>query len=493
MSKDANSPVDEYELMMKPIDNMNVAQLRRHLSNLLRNGCNMGYQDLERLLKIAFERLASIVPPNSVPRSDFWDLSILIDPKNRSLYNRINPIEAIGALYCALKLAHVGEKDELKLSCRSGEYGEIMQIELGSFDLQNFPPELRKLCKHCFPSVISFEFFLKLAPSQSNRGVGEWSEKGEMLTARRVLNDLIIEIENMKTELQSMIEVNLPKFRKILRDPLETQVCSDNEASEDESDDGNASDDDGASSNPSKKRRKTYDEIGTNQDTPRQAVSISCNVISTGTALTRVRMREFRGNSEPHFIELLGAFSTGNPNIINSKLPKPLAPTYSDGAEGQWVGDIFKLMPPEDAVNSNTAVTQKMMDDDACNGTHLVEDYEAMQTLARALGKKINGVVQRYNEMFHFVIRTNHFNAVECSNYNVTTMSWLQKVAIGKLYLHSIAVNNVVEPAEEEEDEGEEDDASFEEEDDSEDDSDDDSCEDFYASDDSYEGGSDGE
>ena len=141
----------------KPADKMNVYELRRTISDLLREDFVDRLAELHRRLDELFQELEK--KESSPPRSDFFDLRVLILKENQSNYNRINNAEAIGALWCALKLQHVGKPDEMSLACRRGaEYGEPV-IHISDFVISEFPEKLQRMCAAFFRGVHTFEFF----------------------------------------------------------------------------------------------------------------------------------------------------------------------------------------------------------------------------------------------------------------------------------------------------------------------------------------------
>lgn len=477
---------------------MNVRQLRAHISNLLRGDCSDRLAELERQLNECMNLLME--KESSPPRSDWWDLRVLIEKANQSNYNKINNTETLACLYCALNLKTVGHPDEIALSCRNEPeiYGGLV-THLVDFNLKDFPDDVRMVCSHVFGSCVrSFEFFVKAKTFGTNTAEkSEWTDTALMLTARAKLNSLIIEFEQMRNDLQEMIDTNLPKFRKVLKDSLVTHADSDPEESDEDDDEAW---DDQERARP-RKRMKTVGEIGTSADTPMQHVSNFGVEISPGKAVKNTRTREFRGIPEPHYANLLGAWATGSDLVISKTLPIPRAPTFSRGAEGKQ-GITFKLICPGEDVNCDTSVTQKMIDEDVQNNTHLVQSYETMQDLAHQMRNKISEVVMSYNTSFEFVVRVHHDTFFE--DFSVNKMTWVQKLAIGRLYLDSISVNKGVDEAEmqaegeEEEEGGEEDggsDASFDSDDDSDDDSyeDDDEEEDVDSGDSGDSGESDEE
>lgn len=461
----------------KPVDQMNVHELRTHISYLVRTDFSDRLAELERRMNEAVWALEQ--KESKPPRSDFWDLRVLILKENQSNYNRINNTEVVAAVYCALQLQNVGKPDEISMSCRSGEaYGGLV-THLADFAVADYPQGLRTMCGNFFPSVTSFEFFVKKKRSVSAEESSEFTESALMLTARANMHSLVIEIEGVKEELQSMIDENLPKLRELLKDPLETCADSEAEVSDDDSDD-EALDEDGRPNKPSPKRRKTFDEMGTTKDTWMQQVSNFGIQCSPGRAVKNTRIREFRGDPEWHYVELLGSFSTYKHQVIDKKLPVPRAPTFSHGADEEYIGR-FKLLCPGEDVSSNTAVTQKMMDEDTKNGTTLVKNYEKMQNLACTFRKKICDLVKMCNDEFMFVVRIHRADGTR-TDHHVNELSLMQKYAIGQLYLHSIAVKKDPETEQESEEQsgeesGEEDDDSgseYKSEEDASDDDDDD-------------------
>ena len=495
----------------KDVDKMNVYELRGHISELLRTDFSDRLAELERLMNEAIELLHA--KESKPPRSDWWDVRVLIEKENQSNYNKTNNSETIGCAFCALKLEYTGHPDELTLACRTDPKLGVLVTHLYDFPLADFPGHMQVMCKNFFPGVERFEFFVraKAPPLSSTQEFekGEFTDAAVMLTARAKMNTLIIELEELKDKLQGMINQNLPLLRDVLKDPLETCADSDPEESGDDDDDNDgddgdddeASDEKGRPTNPSPKRRKMISELGMGKDTWRQHVSNFGIQVSPGQAIKNTRIREFRGDAAPHYVNTLGAWATGFDCVTSKTLPVPRAPAFSHGAEGTHDRAGYKLIPPGEDVNSNTAVTQKMMDEDAKNNTNVVANYEQMHTLAREMRRKIGEIVRTYNESFAFVVRVHNSEASLTRDLSVNELTWMQKLAIGRLYLDAISVNKGTGEEEDEPDGGsggEEEDEEEEEEEDSKSDvsytSEDESDEDESEDDESENGeGSSGE
>ena len=448
---------------------MNVYELRDTISDILREEFADRLAELEHRLGTLFRELEK--RESKPPRSDFFDLRLLILKENQSKYNRINNTEAIGALWCALKLQHVGQPDEMTLSCRRGdEYDGHVVIHISSFVIADFPEKVTTLCSEVFKGVHTFEFFLKLK-NPTDEQYCDTTEAALMMTARAKMHDAILEIEEVKLELQSKIDTNLRLLKNILREDIETRADSDAEVSDEDDD---YLDEDGHAKKPSPKRSKTYGEMGTTADTWRQHVSNFGIQISPGKGVKNTRIREFRGGDkedEFHFVELCGAMATGKRNVYEKKLPRPIAPTFSHGAEDDG-SSKFKLLHAGQDLNSNTSVTQKMMDVDAETGSNLVGEYESMHRLARSLRQKMCDLVKMYNSEFDFVIRAKLDEPTRSNvDYHVNHLSYMQKIAIGQLYMDGIAVKKNGNTDEADEPDGEESDGDEESSDDDESDS----------------------
>ena len=453
----------------KPVEKMNVYELRDTISDILREEFADRLAELEHRLGTLFRELEK--RESKPPRSDFFDLRLLILKENQSKYNRINNTEAIGALWCALKLQHVGQPDEMTLSCRRGdEYDGHVVIHISSVVIADFPEKVTTLCSEVFKGVHTFEFFLKLK-NPTDEQYCDTTEAALMMTARAKMHDAILEIEEVKLELQSKIDTNLRLLKNILREDIETRADSDAEVSDEDDD---YLDEDGHAKKPSPKRSKTYGEMGTTADTWRQHVSNFGIQISPGKGVKNTRIREFRGGDkedEFHFVELCGAMATGKRNVYEKKLPRPIAPTFSHGAEDDG-SSKFKLLHAGQDLNSNTSVTQKMMDVDAETGSNLVGEYESMHRLARSLRQKMCDLVKMYNSEFDFVIRAKLDEPTRSNvDYHVNHLSYMQKIAIGQLYMDGIAVKKNGNTDEADEPDGEESDGDEESSDDDESDS----------------------
>jgi len=428
----------------KPVHRQSAYELRRSIGELLRTDFGNSLAELERRFKELVEELER--KESAPPRSDFWDLRVMIDKQNLSNYNRINNTEVVAAVWKALKLEHVGEIDHLELACRTGdEYSGEFVVHLADFVLASFPAHMRTLCNNFFlNNVVKFEFFMKAKRCEAE--TCDTTSAAEMRTALCKVHAAVYDIEIMRGNLKKKMEEYTEPLKKALKDDLETVADSDAEESDEED-----SDDEGRPTGPSPKRRKTYDQVGLSKDTTQQQVSLAGITLSSGSSVESMRIREFRGEPEPHFVDVMGAIATGDERVVSKRLPCPRAPTYSHGAEPtiSTRGENFKLEPPGADVNSNTAVTQKLMDIDNECDTNLVAQYEAMHRLAHSLRSKIRKMVQTINEELDFVVRV-HTSDGQHTDYQVGNLTVMQRYAIGNLYLHSIAVHQESVPETEE-------------------------------------------
>lgn len=429
-----------------PVNEQTAYELRTSISNLMRTDFTDRLAELERLFNELFNEL--VKRESAPPRSDFWDLRVLIVKENQSCYNRINNTEMVGAVWNALKLEHVGKPDHMNLACRFGDEYDGYVVHLADFEIDKFPVNMRKMCNNFFNGVVKFEFFLK--DKRREAVTCMTTKKAEMMTALCKVHSTILEIESTRLELVEKMDKYTEPLKAVLEEPLETRADS---GDEDE-------DEDEEEEVPSK-RRKTYDDMGRAQDTEQQQISLAGITLSPGSSVKTLRVREFRGDPEPHYVDLMGAIATHNPLIFNKRVPAPSAPTFSHGAEAKPLTfhTTFKLEPPGQDVNSNTGVTQKMMDTDLETGSELVKEYEAMHKLAHTLRIKISNLVKVINIEFDFVVRVHGIGGSTSVHvdHNVNNLTPLQKVCIGNLYLDSIAVHK---QGEEEEEEEHDDDAS---------------------------------
>lgn len=439
----------------KPVDKQSVYELRKSISELLRADFTDRLAELECRFNELVQELEK--KESAPPRSDFWNLRVIIVKENQSNYNRINNTEAVAGIWQALKLEHVGKPDHMKLACRTGdEYGGEFVVHLADFELDEFPVHMRTMCNNFFNNVVKFEFFLK--PKRSEEETCDTTAQSEMLTALCKAHSSIVEIEGMRLELKKKMDLYTKPLKEVLKDELETRA--DSEAEESDGEDDSDDELDGRAKGPSPKRRKTFDELGTSKDTDQQKISLVGITLSPGASVESLRIREFRGEPEPHFVDLMGALCACQEWVVSKRLPVPRAPAYSHGAEANSFasGENFKLEAPGLDVNSDTTVTQKMMDIDRETGTNLVGEYEAMHRLAYALRSKIRDMARTINSDLDFVVRV-HTSDGQHTDQHVWDLTLMQRYAIGNLYLDSIAVNkdNVAQPEESDEEEGEED------------------------------------
>ena len=423
----------------KPVDKQSVYELRKSISELLREDFTDRLADLERCFNELMQELEK--KESAPPRSDFWNLRVIIVKENQSNYNRINNTEAVAGIWQALKLEHVGKPDHMKLACRTGdEYGDSFVVHIADFEMYKFPVHMRTMCNNFFNNVVKFEFFMQ--PKRREENTCDTTTEAEMMTALCKIHSSIVEIEGTRLELKQKMYEHTNPLKEVLKNELETRTDSEPEESDLEDDSDDELEYDKRAQSPSPKRRKTYDEMGVSKETDQQQISLVGITLSPGASVESLRIREFRGEPEPHFVDLMGAISTLQECIISKRLPCPRAPVYSHGAEPNSFacGNNFKLEAPGEDVNSDTVVTQKMIDIDRETGTNLVGEYEAMHQLAYALRAKIRDMVRAINNDLDFIVRV-HTSDGQHADYHVNNLTLMQRYAIGNLYLDSIAVN----------------------------------------------------
>jgi hypothetical protein len=459
-----------------PLSELNARQLRERLYNLLEQEIS----DLNAF-ETQFHTLYALLKEKETapPRSQFWNIVVLIPQSLASTYSRINSGEIPGAIFMALGLNKFGGDEDGETTLTDPSDSKPF-LPLGHLSLADFPERLSNMCKHFFGSATTgFRFLLKCKPVAAESSSAASTEVARMLEAREQILDKIVRIDETREKLATASKNAMPQLRTILRDDMETRADSDNDSddSHDENDDSDdpdadpdADSDEELKPSPSK-RRKCYDEMGTGKDTDLQKIRLDGITINSASGVVGLRTREFRGEPEPHFIELMGAIAC-DAGFIN-RLPKPTAPTYSDGAELDY---SRKLMHPGTVVASNTVVTQKMMD----TNNSLVRKYDDMQAMAYTLRRGLRELSHFTHHAFEFIVRVESGDAASV-DYTIEPLTVMQKFAIGQLYLHSISIRR---------------DAAYEEEEEEEEESsdeDDDSGSEYVGSDDEEDDEEDGE
>jgi hypothetical protein len=120
-----------------PLGEMSTRELRDAVSQLLREDFCDRLAELERRFNVLMLELDK--KDTAPPRSDFWDLRVLIVKKNQNNYNRIANTETVGAVWAALKLQYVGHIHEVEMACRVGTEYDGCVIHLADFQLDQFP------------------------------------------------------------------------------------------------------------------------------------------------------------------------------------------------------------------------------------------------------------------------------------------------------------------------------------------------------------------
>lgn len=436
---------------------LTVPQLRERLYDLLAQETN-DFASLEA----QFNSLYSLLKQKAAtpPRSHFWDMGVLIPKHLNATYSRIQAGEIPGAIFMALGLDKFGGPEDAS-TAPADPVDLKPSLPVGHFLLADFPDRLANICKHYFgDATTGFRFTLKCKPHAAEADSVGSTEATRMIDTRQQIMDYIVRVDETRQKLIAASTGAMPRLRAILTDDMETRADSDHDSDDDSDDldadpdaDPDADSDAGSEAGPCPKRRKCYDDMGTGKDTELQKIRLTGITVRAASGVNTMRTREFRGDPEPHFIELMGAIVCDCAFI--DRLPKPTAPTYSHGAE---LDGTFSLVHPDTDVSCDTVVTQKMIDTDAA----LVCKYNEMHRMASDMRRDLCDVVSFIRNNLDFIVCV-EFGSNTQKAYSIASLNDMQKFAMGQLYLQSISVRRDVAPGAEEEGEGEEEEESSDE------------------------------
>ena len=405
------------------------------------------------------KRLREVDPDHEAEhkQSQFWAHGVKID-EMRNLYNKPHRTEALGLVFNAMHLDSIGDPavDESTFLVPDSQGGPARLLHLARFTLSDgteAKAALRAHSRRFFPGIVSFDFLLR-----STAAIGDGEERGEftatalMQTARHGAHEKILRVEEKRVELAEHMEKYKPPFEGLRMSALETR-CHDSDGGEEsgeESGDGPA------------KRQKVD-----NTDPEDQKVDNFFVRLHGEGGIKELRVQLFRGELAPHAVELLGSLYSRE--LLEKHLPRPTICDYDTGAD--TYSDGVTLVAPGSIVNSNTAMTQKLID------SGLRDAYERMLRLHRDLKQGIKEVASHLLRELEFVIDTTNADGA-VTRTTPDLLSPGQRYALGLLYMDEISVAKPPEEEEDEEESGEseedeedEDDASYaEESDDSEDD-----------------------
>jgi len=431
-------------------------QLRKRMYSLLRSEDSPTFEkEYEKLLKEMQEK--ECMPP----RSHFWDIGILVPPELRAKYNRIQPIEIPACIYMAFGL----DKEEAGTVLSYDKGSEAPFLPLGHFSMEGLPDRILDRCLLSFgANTKAIHFRLKHASSFPCKEKEEEEEPplpstliACMMDARQEVKDRILKVEETRVALSKKIKETMPSLVSLTDTPLHTHVDSD-PGSEDENDDseadpdaGEEEDDEEVKPSPSK-RRKCLSDIGKGKDTPMQKVHFLGQRITPPSGVDSMRVREVKGDPEPHFMEIMGSIACDR--NFRERLPVPKAPTFPDGTD------------PEDETKGvfyDTVLRQKMVDTDPS----LAEDYEEMQRMALSMRKDLRSLVAFLKSSFTFCLRIEkkvEEEEEEDKEVPIQSLTVMQKLLLGQIYLRTISVCKGGEQSSEEEEEEEEESSSEDEE-----------------------------
>jgi hypothetical protein len=410
-------------------------QLRKQMYSLLMSGDKPSFeQEYKQLLKDMEKN--ECMPP----RSHFWDMGIFIPPELKAKYNRLQPIEVPACIFMALGLDKDGGS-----ALSYDKDTSVPFMPLGHFSMDGLPDRMVDRCLLSFGSnTTGLSFLLKYTALSSEEQSVPSTLVARTMDARQQVMDRILKIEETRVALSDKIKKTMPALVALTDTPLHTHVDSDHGSDDDENDDSDDPDanpneeeeDDDYEVKPSpSKRRKCYDDMGRGKDTPMQKVHFLGIKVSPPSGVDSMRIREFKGDPKPHFVELMGSIICDR--HFETRLPVPKAPSFPDGTDPEDEGK---------GVFSNTALWQKMMDTDPT----LAEDYEEMQRMAFSMRSDLRSLVRFLKESFNFFVRIEKKEGESEEEVPIQSLSVMQKFLIGKIYLRTIAVCKG-EDAEEEE------------------------------------------
>jgi hypothetical protein len=410
---------------------VNVMSLRQQTKGIIANvidgvvGAESKYCSLVRAI-VDFEMSNG----GSPARTAWWTVPCHRDDIPLS-YSRLQPNEALGALYMGLGLHKLGDPDDATVRDK--------RIYIDTFVPRNFSAKIFDFSQRVFPNMLptAIHFRLQYNSRLPLSQHGEHTAEAEIATVRYNLRNKFAQLEEMRTDLANDCDKIQKDLSELMRDKkVETTTESDPEddSEEDSSSHGSGDEDDEdvRKQTSSSKRRKVYDELGTKRDTKQQLVLTDGITLTPSRGIKFIRIQSFKGDEQPHIAELFGSLGSFDyyGSSVAKRLPHPTAPTFSSGAE---LDHLNKLVPPSVDVEGDTIMTRKMLDTDAA----LASEYEKVHKAAAEFRSSIDKLVMDIKLSFQFEIV---FVSSSGNVYvrKVQDLTDIQQLAISQMFLERI-------------------------------------------------------
>ena len=407
-------------------------------------------------------------------------------------YSRMNKFENAGGLWEALCFPkvlpdnHIHFTDTIKENASNGKvYLQLPGMVMPEYNV--YPHEFTIALSEWFRDHVPRRHLdtglravtcrLYLSEGGDSPLSGDYTKRSSLITALLGVKDQIEAIEAKRADL---CELSKDVF-EILKNNLQSfDVEADNDSDEDED---SGSDEDSDEDTGARKKRKRSSKHETTQK-----INIHTIEAVKGQGLNDprdARRKDFKGETNPHVVELLMALFLDSDPHPNKFFPTSTAPHFSSGAELVVHNGRHTFEIPGDSVAGDTIMTQKW------NTTHDKEQrgqemakYLRAHDMAYEVRKLTTELVHTLRKTFSMSLCFEGHDHVLIFELESPSLTLLQKKALFNVFMASIWTPPVA-TAEGESEEDEESGAS-------DDDSDDDSSDDEYCAGSQGDSGSEG-
>ena len=298
-------------------------------------------------------------------RTRFMDCMFPIPDPSLTNYSRMSKNENAGGLWLAFRLDkilpddHSHLTDTIKENASNGKvYLQLPGMVMPEYN--GYPHEFTIALSEWFGDHVPRRHLdtglravtcrLYLSKGGDSPLSGDYTKRSSLITALLGVKDQIEAIEAKRADL---CELSKDVF-EILKSNLEAfDVEADNDS--DEADDSGSDEDEDTGA---RKKQKTSSKHETTQK-----IDIHTIEAVKGQGLNDprdARRRDFKGETDPHVVELLMALFLDNDHMFQCKfLPTTIAPRFSSGAELVVRGGRHTFEQPGDAVEGDTIMTQR--------------------------------------------------------------------------------------------------------------------------------------
>jgi hypothetical protein len=426
-------------------------------------------------------------------RTRFMDCMFPIPDLSLTNYSRMNKFENAGGLWEALGLNkvlpdnHSHFTDTIKENASNGKvYLQLPGMVMPEYNV--YPHEFTIALSEWFGDHVPRRHLdtglravtcrLYLSKGGDSPLSGDYTKRSSLITALLGVKDQIEAIEAKRADLCELSKDVL----EILKNNLQSfDVEADNDSDEDED---SGSDEDSDEDTGARKKRKRSSKHETTQK-----IDIHTIEAVKGQGLNDprdARRRDFKGETDPHVVELLMALFLDKDHMFQCKfLPTTIAPRFSSGAELVVRGGRHTFEQPGDAVEGDTIMTQRWAH--THNKQQREEEmgkYLKAHDMAADVRKMTGELVDTLRKTFSMSLCFEGHDNELIFELDSPVLTLLQKKALFNVFMASIWTPPVA-TAEGESEEDEESGAS-------DDDSDDDSSDDEYCAGSQGDSGSEG-